>query len=55
VFEKDGKIFTLDNRRLKAFQEAGIPIRTIKATPKEIANESWKMTTKTDGLTTKVR
>jgi filamentous hemagglutinin len=55
VFEKDGKIFSLDNRRLKAFQEAGVPIRTIPATPQEIANESWKMTTKTDGLTIKVR
>ena len=55
VFEKNGKTFSLDNRRLKAFQEAGVPIRTVKATPQEIANEAWKMTTKTDGLTIKVR
>jgi filamentous hemagglutinin len=55
VFEKDGKIYSLDNRRLKAFQEAGAPIRTVPATPQEIANEAWKMTTKTDGLTIKVR
>ena len=55
VFEKEGKTFTLDNRRLKAFQEAGVPIRTVKATSEEITNEAWKMTTKTDGLTIKVR
>ncbi|MBN3516474.1 hypothetical protein [Vibrio neptunius] len=28
TFERDGKVFSLDNRRLKAFQEAGVPIRT---------------------------
>lgn len=55
VFEKNGKTFTLDNRRLKAFQVAGKPINTVKATAEEIENEAWKMTTKTDGLTIKVR
>ena len=55
VFEKNGKTFSLDNRRLKAFQAAGVPIRTVKATAQEIADEAWKMTTKTDGLTIKVR
>ncbi len=55
IFEKGGKTFTLDNRRLKAFQESNVPIRTIKAMPKEISDEAWKFTTKTNGLTIKIR
>lgn len=26
IVEKDGLIYTLDNRRLKAFQDAGVPV-----------------------------
>ena len=56
VFEKDGKIYTLDNRRLKVFQEAEVPIRIQKATAKEVADElPGKFSTVTDGLTIKVR
>jgi len=56
ILEKDGAIFTLDNRRLYAFQEAkvdNIPYRW--ATPEEIANESWKFTTTNGGTSAKVR
>ncbi len=48
VFEEGGKIWTLDNRRLHAFQEAGVPIRTILATPSEIGRRD--ITTINDGL-----
>ena len=41
IVEKDGKIFTLDNRRLKAFQDAGVDInyQKLDAIPK---NEQFK-------------
>ena len=56
VFEKDGKIYSLDNRRLKAFQDAGVPIRIQKATNKEVALElPDKFTTDTDGISIIVR
>ena len=56
IFEKDGVIYSLDNRRLYAFKEAGIDnINYVWATPKEIANEAWKMTTNNGGVTIRVR
>ncbi|WP_146118745.1 hypothetical protein [Blastopirellula marina] len=46
---KDGKVFTLDNRRLRAFQEAGIdvPFERLDAIPKR---ELFKFTTKNVGV-----
>jgi|GEM_PF-1146861 len=55
VFERDGKIYSLDNRRLKAFQEAGISVRTKPATAEEIANEAFKFTSKNDGISIRIR
>lgn len=55
TFERDSKLYSLDNRRLKAFQEAGVPIRTRPATANEIANETFKFTSKTDGTSIRVR
>ncbi|GAE90969.1 hypothetical protein JCM21531_4637 [Acetivibrio straminisolvens JCM 21531] len=56
IFEKDGVIYSLDNRRLYAFKEAGIDnINYVWATPEEIANEAWKMTTNNGGVTIRVR
>ena len=55
VFERNGKTFTLDNRRLKAFQEAGVPIRTTPATAAEVVTEAWKFTTKNEGTSIRVR
>uniref|UniRef100_UPI003F6582FC RHS repeat-associated core domain-containing protein n=1 Tax=Pectobacterium aquaticum TaxID=2204145 RepID=UPI003F6582FC len=48
--DPSGKIWTLDHRRLAAFKIAGlneVPVQW--ATPKEIAGQMWKMTTKTNG------
>ena len=55
VFNIKGNLTTLDNRRLKAFQDAGLPIRTVPATKEEVANEAFKMTSKNEGVTVKVR
>jgi hypothetical protein len=46
---QDGNLHTLDNRRLVAFQKAGIPMPFRMATPEEVAGESWKFTTKNEG------
>lgn len=55
IFEKDGKLYSLDNRRLYAFQQAGIPIPTVRATPEDVDREAWKFTTKNDGISIRVR
>ncbi|OQY45795.1 MAG: hypothetical protein DRR08_29830 [Candidatus Parabeggiatoa sp. nov. 2] len=56
LFEKEGRIsISLDNRHLKAFQEAGVQIRTIPATEDEIANEAFKFTTTNNGTSIRVR
>jgi hypothetical protein len=49
VFEKDGLNYTLDNRRLFAAGQAGVPVKTIPATAEEVAKESWKFTTPNNG------
>ena len=53
--ERNGLTFTLDNRRLFAFQEAGVPIRTVPARAVEIAAEAWKFTTRNEGVSIRVR
>lgn len=50
LVEKDGRLFTLDHRRLEAFRRANVTIPYRMATPKEAAKESWKFTTRNDGL-----
>ena len=56
IFEKDGALYTLDNRRLYAFQQAGIEnIPYQWATSQEIANEAWKFTTTNGGVSIEVR
>ncbi|WP_248746977.1 DUF637 domain-containing protein [Pseudomonas sp. MWU12-2037] len=49
VFEKDGLVYSLDNRRLLAASQANVPIRIIPATAEEITKEGWKMTTPNEG------
>ncbi|MHB9799637.1 two-partner secretion domain-containing protein [Pseudomonas sp. MT3] len=50
VFEKDGLIYTLDNRRVLAASAAGVPVKTVPATEAEIAKEiGRKMTTPNNG------
>ncbi len=54
--DADGKLWTLDHRRLAAFRIAGldsVPFRW--ATDEEIASQMWKMTTKTNGTSVKLK
>ena len=49
-------LWTLDHRRLAAFRIAGldsVPFRW--ATDEEVANQTWKMTTKTNGTSVKLK
>ncbi|XBB67848.1 polymorphic toxin-type HINT domain-containing protein [Nocardioides sp. WV_118_6] len=55
ILERNGSLFTLDNRRLAAFQEAGVDIPYRMATPGEIASEKWKFTTRTGGTSIRIR
>ncbi|MFE7974337.1 RHS repeat-associated core domain-containing protein [Streptomyces shenzhenensis] len=55
IFQKDGKIFSLDNRRLYAAREAGVNVRFVRASPAEVQNESWKFTTQNEGSSIVVR
>ena len=48
IMERNGKIFTLDNQRLKAFQEAGTPIQFEKL-DRIPRRELFKFTTRNDG------
>jgi RHS repeat-associated protein len=52
---KDGGLFTLDNRRLEAFKRAGINMPYRMATPKEVADEAFKFTSKNGGTSARVR
>ncbi|MFJ6539129.1 RHS repeat-associated core domain-containing protein [Streptomyces sp. NPDC091385] len=55
IFERDGQIYSLDNRRLYAFKQAEVPVKFVKASPREVEQESWKFTTQNDGLSIRVR
>jgi hypothetical protein len=55
LVERDGKLYTLDNRRLEAFRRAGVDIPYRMAMPGEIASEAWKFTTQNDGISIRVR
>ncbi len=55
IFEREGKLFTLDNRRLYAFQLAGVPVLTVQASPEDIAAEGWKLTTRNEGTSIRIR
>jgi RHS repeat-associated protein len=54
IVEKDGSVYTLDNRRLKAFQDAGvnIPYEKLAEIPK---NQEFKFTTTNKGTSIRVR
>lgn len=54
LVERNGKYFTLDNRRLAAFREAGVDIPYRMATADEIAGEAWKFTTRNDGVSIRI-
>ncbi len=55
LVERDGKLYSLDNRRLYAAQKAGVKIPYRMATPDEILRERFKFTTVNDGTSVTVR
>jgi len=55
LVEKEGTLFTLDNRRLEAFRRANIDIPYRMATPEEAMAERWKFTTRNGGVSVRVR
>lgn len=55
LFGRDGKLYTLDNRRLEAFRRAGIDVPVRMATPQEVTEEDWKFTTSNDGVSIRMR
>jgi RHS repeat-associated protein len=55
LVERDGKFYSLDNRRLYAAQRAGAKIPYRMATPDEILRERYKFTTMNDGTSVEVR
>lgn len=55
IFNKKGNAYSLDNRSLYAFKEANRCVSVKSAKTFDISRESWKRTTKDDGLTTRVR
>jgi hypothetical protein len=55
LVEREGVLYTLDNRRLEAFRRAGIQIPWRMATEEEIVTENWKFTTTNHGLAVRIR
>jgi hypothetical protein len=55
LFEREEKLFTLDNRRLEAFRRASVPVPYRMATPEEVQEEAWKFTTRNQGVSIRVR
>lgn len=55
LVERKGQLFTLDHRRLEAFRRADVAIPFRMATPAEAARESWKFTTRNDGLSLEIK
>lgn len=45
IFESKGQWVSLDNRRLVAFQQAGVEVPCRLATAQEIAADTWQVTT----------
>ena len=55
LVDKDGVLFTLDNRRLEAFRRAEMNVPYRMATPEEAASEAWKFTTRNEGTSIRIR
>ncbi len=55
LVERNGLLFTLDNRRLEAFRRAGREVPYRMATPEEADAERWKFTTTNEGVSVVVR
>ena len=50
-----GVLYTLDNRRLAAFAQAGVPVKYVMAKPEEILNDLFKFTNPGDGTSIDIR
>jgi hypothetical protein len=55
LIERDGTLYSLDNRRLYAAQQAGVTVRHRMATAEEIRQERYKFTTINDGTSIETR
>lgn len=55
LVNREGQLFTLDNRRLAAFQQAGVPVPYQMATPEQAAAQGWKFTTQNGGTSIRIR
>jgi hypothetical protein len=55
LLDQGGTLFTLDNRRLLAFQQAGVGVPYRMATDAEAASQMWKFTTNNGGTSVVVR
>ncbi|WVT77624.1 hypothetical protein QM996_24650 (plasmid) [Sinorhizobium chiapasense] len=56
LVEKDGVLYSLDNRRVEAFRRAGMDMKARMATQKEIQRESnGKFTTRNEGRSVRMR
>ncbi|EHH2451552.1 hypothetical protein J7X19_004456 [Vibrio vulnificus] len=54
--DTEGNLWSLDHRRLAAFKESGLDSIPVEwATAKEVKQQAWKMTTKTNGTTIKLK
>jgi len=53
--DANGKIWTLDNRRLAAFEYAGVDIPYTSITASTVQKESWKFTTQNGGASIRIR
>ncbi len=55
LVQREGQLFTLDNRRLEAFRRAGVAIPWRMATPEEVEAAANKFSTKNGGTSIRVR
>ena len=55
LVERNGLMYTLDNRRLEAFRRAGVDVPYRMATAEEIASAEWKFTTTNEGRFARIR
>ena len=55
LVKRDGLLYTIDNRRLLAFQLAKKPVPYQMATDDEIEEAIWKFTTTNQGVSIQVR
>ena len=55
IFEENGQLYTLDNRRLYAFQQAGKDVPTVEALPEEVEKEAVRGNKRYRGSSTRVR